>query len=247
MLTYNANMLSVEQAVYTSSERGLTKGYQLVSKSAGIDGTMSQELCRWAPTRLPNESAEDWTLSCFRVSNECVAIARTTHGGPEYSGRGGTQVVTLILVLRDVQLEGYDFNVVSVARNSLAMGCLRLPLNLEFDQLPQASLPKRSIVDNVDRASDASTSDEYEEALDKIVSMVEAGRRVAVIGCVKAIVTADRLIGRMSSTARHRFSFTTGLEPSTRRPFQAHFFREVDLRTRHLLQSQDIFCVNMPL
>jgi hypothetical protein len=247
MHSSNQLMSSVEQAVFTSSDRGRLKGYQLVSKSAGIDRSLSQELSHWAPTRSSSENPEDWTLSCFPVADEFTAITRTTLGGPEYSGRGGTQVVTLILMFRNEQLKPYAFNTVTVSKNAMAMGCLKLPLDLESEQLPLAFVPTYPIISDTDGSDDDIDGDQYEETLEKIVSVIEDGRRVAIIGSMKPMEMVDRLIRRMSIAARRKFSFTTGLEPSTRRPFQAHFFAEIDIRTRRSLQSQEVHCMNASL
>lgn len=121
------NGLRVEQAVFTSSNRDRMKGYQSVAKSAGIDRRLSQEIGRWAPTRNSSENPDAWTLNCYPLANDFFAITRTTLGGPEYSGRGGTQVDTVILALRNEQLEPYRFNAVTLCRT--AMRCLKLPLD----------------------------------------------------------------------------------------------------------------------
>jgi hypothetical protein len=125
----------VEQAIFASSDRGSVKGYQLVAKSSGVDRATSQELCRWAPSQIPSSDPSQWTINYFPVSDDFVAVTRTVLGGPEYSSRGGTQVVTLILILRDEQFLSYGCNSILVAKTALAMGCLKLPSEMTCEQL----------------------------------------------------------------------------------------------------------------
>lgn len=237
------NMLSVEQAVFTSSDRGPMKGYQLVSKSPGIDRNLTQELCRWGPTKGASENPEDWTLHCFPITDDFVAIARTTLGGPEYSGRGGTQVVTIILVFRNEQLEPFAFNPIAVAQTAMAMGYLKLPLEMEREPLPCATLPSGSLIERRGASHDYRTSENCEQLLNKAASLIEDERRLAIIGPIDPIATVDRLIQRLPLESRSGFSFTTGLPQSVRRPFQLHFFATADLTTRRALESQDMVCL----
>lgn len=237
------NTLSVEQAIYTSSGRGATKGYQLVSKSAGIDRGVCQELCRWAPTRSPSEAAGDWTLNCFPIRDEFIAVTRTTIGGPEYSGRA-MQVVTLILVLRIEQLERYAFDPLSLAHTAMALGGLRLPLDLESEPLPPVFLPTDPIVLPRRHPGDAGDrGDAHADLLDQVSGLIQEGRRVAITGAADPIASVDRLIQRLPHDSRRRFSFSTGLEFSLQRPFQLHFLPAVDLPTQRRLDSQNIVCV----
>ncbi|MGV3482850.1 MAG: hypothetical protein ACO1RT_00380 [Planctomycetaceae bacterium] len=236
--------ISSEQAVFTSSDRGPIRGYQLVAKSSGIDRDLSQELCRWAPTRTACETPDDWTLNCFPATDDLVAVTRTTMGGPEYSGRGGTQVVTLMLVLCAEELESYDFNPVSFARTAMAMGCLRLPLDWEAELLSPVSLPAYPLVGEVGRRSESHSCDEH-EWLSQVTSLLEEGRRVAVVGPIDPFAAADRVIRNLPVHRRPNLSFTTGLEPSIRRPFQLHFFESVDSTRQRALDSQNIACVSV--
>jgi len=237
------NMLSVEQAVFTSSDRGPMKGYQLVSKSPGIDRNLSQELCRWAPTKSSSENPDDWTLHCFPIADDFVAVARTTLGGPEYSGRGGTQVVTMILVFRNEQLEPFAFNPIAVAQTALAMGYLKLPLEMEREQLPCAMLPSCSLIERRGVTQEYRTIEDCEQLLSEAASLLKDGRRIAIVGPIDSIAAVDRLILRLPIDSRRGLSFTTGLAPSIRRPFQLHCFANADLMTRRTLESQNIVCL----
>ncbi len=228
----------VQQAVFASSDLGKVKGYQLVAKSLGIDRTCSQQLCLWSPTQMPSDDPADWSINYFPVTEDSVAVTRTVLGGPEYSNRGGTQVVTLILVLSNEQFAVYGYNAMSVAATAMAMGWLRLPLDMSRGQLEPISLPSRPIVDPPDPHAFE------DELLTHVMELVQEARRVAILGANDPSDMVTRLIAKLSGEARREFSFTTGLLPAVRRPFQAHFLPAIDNVTRRTLDSQNIVCVN---
>ncbi len=233
----------VEQAVFASSNRGRVGGYQVIAKSSGVDRRTCQELCRWTPTRAPSNDPDNWTINYFPVSENSVAVTRTVLGGPEYSCRGGTQVVTLILLLQNEQFMSYAGNSIAVARTALVMGYLRLPLDMGREKLATAMLPDCPIIDtSVPR--DPVDSDACDDVLDEISELVMQSRRVAIVGIAEPMDAVERLLPKLSVEARREFSFTTGLAPSVSRPFQAHFLPKVDVAIRRTLESQDIVYVN---
>jgi hypothetical protein len=230
--------MNVEQAVFASSDRGSVKGYQLIARSPGIDRLCSQQLCRWAPTQMLSDDTSKWTINYFPVSDDLVAITRTVLGGPEYSSRGGTQVVTLILVLRDEQFRSYSCNPIAVARTAMTLGWLRLPLDMTCQHLDPVSLPSRPIEDHGDELGDG-----HDQLLDEVTALVNEAQRVAVIGLDDPLDAVGRLIPRLAVETRRECSFTTGLTPAVRRPFQAHFLAAADAAMQRSLDSQNIICV----
>lgn len=226
----------VEQAVFASSDRGSMKGYQLVARSAGIDRTCGQELCRWAPSQLHCDDDGFWTINFFPVSERSIAITRTVLGGPEYSSRGGIDVVTSILVLDDDSFACYACNAVSLAKTAMSMGHLRLPMDMTRQQLDPVELPGRPIVEPAELL-------EENQLLDEVLGLIGDARRVAIIGAAKPLELVDELIPRLSVEERRNFSFTTGLSPAVRRPFRAHFLPHVDAAMQRTLDSQQIVCV----
>jgi hypothetical protein len=241
--TCDLDAIAIEQAVFASSDRGTVKGYQLVSRSAGVDRALAQELSRWAPTQVTTDDPDDWTINYFPLNNDSVAVTRTVLGGPEYSSRGGTQVVTLILLLRDDQFVSYSCNPMAVARTAMMMGHLRLPLNMACPQLPQATLPNRPIVEPP-LSANSDSGDGGSRLLDEVTGLIKDARRVAVIGLSNPIDAVERLIPRLPVEARRSFSFTTGLSPTVRRPFQAHFLTSPSMIRQRTLDAQNIIRVD---
>lgn len=233
--------MAVEQAVFASSDRGAIKGYQLIAQSAGINRQARDVLSRWAPTRLLDEDPEAWIISGFPLCDNTYAVARTVLGGPEYSGRGGTQVVTLFLLLNDQQYEAYGFDPLSVAANALAMGWMRLPMHLAHETLPQVLLPalpiayppkhnRHAVAGNGTgkRSAGDSAYERYSRLLDEIIDLLKDDQRVAVIGVPDPVVAAADLVARMPEDSRKSLNLTTGLTTSIRRPFNVQFFTTRD-------------------
>lgn len=226
--------IQVEQAIFASSDRGSVKGYQLVAKSSGVDRTISQELCRWAPTQMLSSSPADWTINYFPVSDDWVAVTRTVLGGPEYSSRGGTQVVTRILLLSNEQFLCYHGNPVAVVRTAMALGAMRLPANMTLAKLDPLSLPARPLEEPLEE------DDQTDPLIEEIFALIRQAQRVAVIGLDNPLDSIARLMPRLSVDARRECSFTTGLAPAVRRPFQTHFLPAVDAAMQRTLDSQNI-------
>ena len=119
--------LQIEQAIFTSANHATMQGYQLVARSAGIDRDLAQQLCRWSPSHgsICDKVIDQYVLSSFPLTEDRFAVARTVLGGPEYSGRGGTQVVTQLLVLREDQFARYQCNPFAVAHTAMTLGEMR--------------------------------------------------------------------------------------------------------------------------
>ncbi|QEG41039.1 GAP1-N2 domain-containing protein [Roseimaritima ulvae] len=239
------NTLTVEQAVFASSDRGRLKGYQLVARSSGIDAALGQELCRWAPTKFPSHDSEQWTLNYYPINQDRVAVTRTVLGGPEYSGRGGTQVVTLILVLDKPTFVAYGCNPIHVAKHALAMGALSLPLELVHDALPPATLPSEPIVEAPQwRLGDGASAPICESLCAQIIHLVNQSQRIAVVGLQNPIDALSHLLPMLSPEQRWNLSFTTGLAPTAVRPFQLHCLTTADAARQRTLDAQDIVRVD---
>jgi len=232
--------LEIDQAIFASTDRGLVRGYQLVARSAGVDAACGQTLCRWSPTQLPLE-IDQWALSFFRVSETAVAVARSLWGGPEYSGRGGAEVVTVSLILRDEQFAAYGCDPLAVAATALTIGLLRLPLDMTPAQLPHASLPSAPLV--APRLTPDEDAGENGQSVDAVVKLILQQRRVAVVGPVDPWKVIKRVLPKLPQAARRRFSFTTGLSPAHSRPFQLHFLASADTATDRSLRSQGVAVV----
>lgn len=237
--------VDVEQAIFASADHGAIRGYQLVARSRGIDRRGAQVLCRWSPTQLPGELPGGAALSCFPVSDETVAVARTFEGGPEYSGRGTAEVITRILLLRHDLFQAYAYNAVAVAQTALAMGLLKMPLEeRRQSELPLAALPSCPLVDSPAGCGSEPPAP-LAGLLDELRRRILAAQRVAVIGWGDPLETLRWLVPQLPEPIRRRFSFTTGLWPASQRPFQVHFFAVAGPPLQLRLRAQGVISLTL--
>ena len=229
-----------EQALFTSVNAQHKQGYQLVARSPGIDADMAQSLRRWAPSHgaLIDPRPDAWCLSAFRVDANHLAVARTTYGGAEYSGRGGMRVVTAFLLMPYQNLARYDDDPLLLARTAMASGFLRLPnplndygrpVRLPDRAFPVATRPPESLPN---------------EAIARAVDAALSKRRVVVIGASHPTDMMQHILRRLPLARRLETSFTTGLNWSTQRAFQVQFLPAADTPLRQRLRSQQVVCVD---
>ncbi len=257
--------MKIQQAIFTSSDRGQIKGYQLVAISEDIDRNLSRELQLWSPSHLGDDDPAKWTINYFPVSQDHVAVTRTVLGGPEYSSRGGSQVVTLIAVLHNRQFSAYHNNAMLVARTALALGWLRIPRDmpsrLEPIELPDIPLPASRgsssfcpphITDQVDKSptisgSSRTTGDDQLDVhvLSSLTELLENKQRIGIVGARNPLRMVESFIEHLPMAHRRAFSFTTGLQPTYNRPFQAHFLASTSPALAQTLKSEGIMLVDV--
>ena len=229
----------VQPLIFGSTERGAVKGYQLLARYSGIDDQAAQEFCRWAPSHqsLQSSDVDAESLSFFPVSEDMFAVARSIYGGPEYSGRGGLQVVTLALVISRHQFVNYDNDPFKVLTTAKALGHLVLPAKTP-QSLKTISLPRRPITVPSAPLSEAHRS----LARDTAQALVDR-RRVVVVGKCDPARVAQQAFAMLRPTDRTEVSFSTGLKLSSRREFQLQFVPTADHASRVQWSRQQILCI----
>lgn len=231
--------MKIRQAIFTSSDRGPIKGYQLAAISDDMDRTILRELQRWSPSHMDEGAPTKWTINYFPVSDDYVAVTRTILGGPEYSSRGGFQVVTMIAVLENQQFAGYDNNAMLVARTALALGWLRLPSEipsrLEAFELPDYPLVTSGTSINATAAAELDVG-----LLVRLTELLDNDQRFAIVGARNPVEIIESLLEILPVERRRTFSFTTGLLPTLSRPFQAHFLASTTPAMNQSLKSEGI-------
>ncbi len=187
-------MMQVEQAVFASSDRGSVKGYQLVGQSAGVDLADALEVTRWAPTQLPDDACDKGIVSSWTLASGTVVVARTVCGGPEYSNRGGMHVVTSFLLLQSHQFLAYDCNAIAIAKTSLALGFLRLPVDIHRNRLPAVALPGQSLFRPIDKNVQRRGVDA--RFMTEVATLIKASKRFAVAGLTDPIEAMEAVIAQ---------------------------------------------------
>ncbi len=230
--------MQIEQATFTSAQTQNLQGYHLVAKSKGIDEELARTISVWGPSHA-SLAASDRNASCLNVfptGRDHFAFSRTVFGGPEYSKRGGLQIVTRFVVFRVDQLEGYDHDLIAVARMACAMGYLYLQ-NETPERLPSLSFPDSSVTSVIGESKldvgDARLAHEVAGALTR-------NRQVAVVGSHDPESLIEELMRTTPPRQRLDLSFTTGLNPSVHRPFRLHFLSQIDDAFQRRLDDQGI-------
>ncbi|WP_153556282.1 GAP1-N2 domain-containing protein [Roseimaritima sediminicola] len=231
--------IEVEQAIYASSCRPGIRGYQLVAKSAGIDPRVATELCRWAPTRLPGSAANRDSINYFPIDRQRVAISRTMCGGPEYSSRGGEDIVTRFLVLRTPQFRAYGAMATAVARTALALGGLTLRPVRSDGRLSRFSLPGSPLRWRGDCPPMSAP------LVERLTGLLHRGHRVALIGLDDPLAGLDKLLARFSPAQRQSLAFSTGLQPTYSRPFAIHCLQDANARTIQVAEAEGLTCIDV--
>jgi hypothetical protein len=147
-------------------------------------------------------------------------------------------VVTVILVLREEQFQAYSCNPVLVAKTAMSIGLLRLPLEMDREQLATVTLPSQPLV--LPAKSTSQAADMEMELLEEVTDLIRQAQRIALVGAKDPVSWVEHLIPRLALEERRNLSFTTGLSPTVRRPFQVHFLPHVDLSRRRTLEAQKI-------
>jgi len=233
--------MRLEQAIYTSSKTRRGEGYHVVARSAGITSENVTALNRWCPSHAvlgSDTNAE--TMNFHPLAEGGYALSRTTHGGKEFSGRGGLQVVTIVLLLKPRHLAGYDNNPFRLARVAQSLGHLRWSPGFS-ERLPLVELP------DVERAEEDLFSDDDFPNVHGILHRLKSRQRVACISPSLGAEIVEGTIRRLPVPKRLDVSFTTGLKWSKQRPFALHIIKKLDERTSTRLSREDIHVVKASL
>jgi hypothetical protein len=234
--------MQVEQAVFTSARTRRMRGYHLVARSGGIADPLAAELSRWCPTHasLLDTEVTATSVNYFSPAKNWVAVTRSIYGGPEYSERGGLQIVTRILMLRRDQMAGYENNPLALCRAAFALGHLRLTNDLP-DHLPTVEIPEETWIGSAPYKANQTASPSL---LDDAQRLLDDQQRVALIGLADPLAAVERLIRRTPIEQRLDLSFTSGLKPSVDRRFRLHLLKSADTASRRRLASLGIQCVS---
>ncbi len=227
--------MQIEQAIFTSTRSRKSQGYHVVAVSAGITEPVSRSLATWGPSHsaLLSDEPDAESLNYHAVGSDWLAVSRTVHGGPEYSGRGGFEVFTHFLLFRPEQLQGYHNNPLQFARTAQALGYLRFQANVA-DSLPSIDLPDHTIMDV------PSSPERTPVPLHDVLRILKLQNRVAVLGLADPLPTLSLILKELPVSERLGLSFSTGLRLSVDRDFRIYFADRPDRAIHTQLASHGI-------
>ncbi len=229
----------LEKAVFTSTRSQRVAGYHLVNKSALISDDIAQILCRWSPSHdsLMDSNQNASSINFFPVIDNLFAVSRTVLGGPEYSGRGGLQTVTFLALATADQLRRYGNDTIALTRIAMRRGDMCF-VDGSFSNSPIELPEHHTTVENIPSRL------QYLPLLDETIELVAGGHQVALVGVRQPLKAMQSIIHRLPIEHRTAFSFTTGLKPSSQRPFSVHIAQSADIDTRAYFSRKAIRVVN---
>ncbi|MEX2174898.1 MAG: hypothetical protein WD872_11090 [Pirellulaceae bacterium] len=212
--------MRLEQAIFTSVRSERLDGYQLAARSSGIGDELAKELTAWGPAHdsLWVAAPGATSLNFHPLAGERYCISQTTLSGAEYSGRGGGRVYTQMIVVPREALVRFGADPFLVWRALTAAGRM-----IVYEQVAR-ELPTIPLIG---RASDEPPA-WVPEAIAKAGVETIAELAEAVAGEMSVTVITDLSVERLFQSLLHQLepetrlgvSFTTGLKPSSRRPFK---------------------------
>jgi hypothetical protein len=224
----------LEQAIFTSLKTPRQEGYQLAGVSPGVSADVARELEHWGPAHDSLCDPRFPSVNFHPLESGEFCISKTSAEGNEYSGRGGPRVYTQMLIASRELLARFANNPFAVLEAVTAGGgmCVhdKPPANLERIRL----LGRASVVNHLRLAELA--GDPGADALVNLVHLTINAPRVAV----RSHVPLERLLSGLMSLLpvrfRTKYSFSTGLRYSPRRPFHIIALPE-DLAEQRNLQK----------
>lgn len=234
----------VEQAIFTSQRGERLAGYQLTSRSPGIDDATALQLSNWGPahdaleTRLARSST-----SLFVLDDERVCVSHTQLAGTEYSGRGGGRVYTHSFVLPSESLGQFQFNPFLILRAFRSAG------RTQPRRDPPAQLDSFQLVGRASRSAVATQEGQHffdEATCEKLIWALAAEQPVYIAGDESLEAALEAVLQLPGEQDRTIITFATGLKLSPRRPFQLQAVPLDQVLLRQLQRNEHALVVSIP-
>jgi hypothetical protein len=208
-----------EQAIFTSLPRRGKSGYHLVARSRGVTDLEAGALTTWSPSHgtLIIDAANRTSVNYHGLPGGRCALARTCEGPAEYSGRGGRQLYTQILIVDERALRQAGNQPWALFRAALALGYFR------YRPDPEDTLPPVRLLETYATPEPAYWSERLQvlglASPDALVEKLIKGQTVALAYDGDRALLAESLTGLVPPETRPQISFATSLRPSMVRPF----------------------------
>jgi hypothetical protein len=212
--------MRLEQAIFTSVRSERLDGYQLAARSSGVTDELAKELTSWGPAHdsLWVNAPGATSFNVHGLGDGRVCLSQTTLSGAEYSGRGGGRVYTQMLLVPRDGLARFGGDPFLVLRALTASGRM-----LVYDLVPRelatipligraAGRPPEFVPEVVAKAG--------AEMIAELSEAVTDAQPVTVITDLAIERLFQALLYQLEPAERLDVSFTTGLKPSSRRPFK---------------------------
>jgi hypothetical protein len=226
--------MRLSQAIFTSVRSERLDGYQLAARTPDITEDLVKDLTTWGPAHDSLWSGEPGATSInfHGLADGQCCLSQTTLSGEEYSGRGGGRVYTQMIVIPKDALARFANNPFLVLRALAASGRLMV-----YDQVPRelATIPLIGRADSQPEWIAEIISKAGAETIAELTEAVTADSPVTVITDLPVERLFQALLHQLQPAERLEVSFTTGLKPSSRRPFKLAISPD---DPQHVRQSQ---------
>ncbi|QDU29659.1 hypothetical protein ETAA8_47740 [Anatilimnocola aggregata] len=235
----------VEQAIFTSLRGERMAGYQLASRSSGIDDDLAQQLSNWGPAHDSLETRLGRTsVNVHPLEGELVCIGYTQLAGSEYSGRAGGRVYTHSFILPHEALEPFQFNPFTILRAFRSAGRTQ-PRREPPESLDTFSLVGRSSSNSGD-GKQVLTATLDDSVCEKLLWALAAGQPVFLAGDAPLDSLMEATLQLLPAEDRPGVSLSTGLRISPRRPFQLQAIAADAVLVRQLQRNEHAVVIQVP-
>jgi hypothetical protein len=212
--------MRLEQAIFTSVRSERLDGYQLAARSGGVSDDLAKELTGWGPAHdsLWATDLGSTSVNFHGLTDGRYCVSQTTLSGAEYSGRGGGRVYTQMAIVPREGLDKFGGDPFLVLRALTASGRM-----IVYDNVP-SELPSIPLIGRAAPEPPAWIAEVVTKAGEEtIAELTEAATHqgfVTVITDLPVERLFQALLHQLHLAERLDVSFTTGLKPSSRRPFK---------------------------
>lgn len=224
----------IEHALYASARSHRRDGYQVVAASPGIAQNDLRELPLWCPSHnsLLNPTVTSPSINAHALPSGAHCVARSFAAQAEYSGRGGTHVVSHVLVLSAGDFARFAHNPFAVMRAAVAAGQSTASVAAERTLKPFSLMGRARPFDGavVRQALAKHPLHEFARALEICL----AADTAAIATTDDAATLLAALLNCLPIGLRATISLATGLVYSPTRPYRWIAQNPDILELRHL-------------
>ena len=212
--------MRLEQAIFTSVRSERLDGYQLAARSSGVSEDLAKELTGWGPAHDSMWAIHPGAASVnfHSLSDGRYCVSQTTLAGAEYSGRGGGRVYTQMVIVPREGLAKFGGDPFLVLRALTAAGRM-----IVYDDVP-SELPSIPLIGRAAPEQPGWIAEIVAKAGEEtIAELAEAITRQGFVTVITDLAVErlfQALLSQLIPAERLDVSFTTGLKPSSRRPFK---------------------------
>lgn len=145
---YTTDLITAEQAVFTSVRSPTGEGYRVIASSPGVRGDEKAEITRRCPSHgaLCNEGPGAIGLLAYPLGSGRYCVGMSFSAGEEHTGRGGCRVYTHLAILDPRTTARFECNPVwmHAALHQAVGGTPCLVPQLRLDPLVWSMLPSKS-------------------------------------------------------------------------------------------------------